>query len=187
MPPELDLDDKHGMLVSSNLGMICVSLHDEEAGQSAIYTRVRHLAGGDLEATSLSLFDVRMWNGNELFVSGKEIRDNASEAPFMVMMLLWSLVVLPGDSIRLPSPLQVESFAFTGNVPWTVVSESEDSYCLPFGEAASDPFQFGLSFAALAEPILAVAASKGCREGIRALTDLSHAKILTKNFTLSIS
>lgn len=152
-PVNPTFDISNGLLANSNLGMVCVSLHDDDNGQSATYTSIRHLASNDLDATSLSLFEER-WKGNELFVEG--------------------------DSLRLPNPMSVTSFAYTGNNPWTLTLSSGEQYCLQPG--ANDPFLMGISFSDVLESVQVVAAQKGCDESNNEMKNLPVRHL--ENFTL---
>lgn len=153
-----DFDITNGLLGNSNFGMLCVSLHNEEMNQSALYTVIRHLAGSDMESTSLSLYTEK-WKGDEHFVAGKLLRKGQN-----LSMFLGITFHLPGDSIRLPTPIPVSSFAFTGNVPWTLTMASGQEFCLPPPEQANDPFLMGLAFAAMVQPVSVSSAVKGCAD-----------------------
>jgi hypothetical protein len=146
--------------------MICVSLHDEETGQRAAYGRIRHLADANLDSTSLSLFNGR-WKGDEIFVSGKMKRIN------FVKFRNLSYFVVTGESLRLPSPVEISSFAFTGNKPWRLTLSSGETFCIP---SNNDPFEMGLAFDDVDEPIKVIEAREGCESN-----DETKLKLNTKN------
>jgi len=133
------------VLVNSNIGMVCFSLHDEDKGQAAIYTAIKHLASNNLDVASLSLFEPG-WTGTELY--------------------------LTGNSIKLPTSVAFSSFAFTGLESWTLFSGVDHtglSACLPSGWGASNPGLTGVSFGSNIPLGKIGSAFKGCEEDEAAL------------------
>jgi len=138
------------MTVNSNLGELCTSLHNEETGQRASFTKIKHLGANDMTHSSLALFEEK-FKGEELF--------------------------LQGEILTLPRSIAIKSYAVTANIAWTVTLSSGEDYCLPMGGLASDPYLMGLSFAHMFEAIEITVIKKGCDESIRNLPGVEQVDV----------